>query len=174
MSVFFSFWPALWAQANAATPPWLIRLMWFYIASDPNFRSEDLIGNTLTWVKAISLLCLVCWVVSWLVRGIKERVIGQGHWSDYFGVAALVLTPLAVMLRVLESMNRMGAHPVLGLGATAWVVIACVVCFTVWAEVSIAHDPAVRATSGSGGSNRAQRRTRRGSHHRHLPPAADS
>ena len=30
-----------------------------------------LVGGLLTWLKAISLICLVCWVVSWLVIGVK-------------------------------------------------------------------------------------------------------
>jgi hypothetical protein len=146
MSVLFSAWPLLFAQANAPAAPaaaisreWLIRLMWFYIASDPGFRSNDLIGGMLTWIKAISLICLICWLISWLVIGIKERVIGQGQWYDYVGVMALVLTPLAVMLRVLESMNRMAPHSILHVRLTTWVAIACILLFVVWTEVSIAR-----------------------------------
>jgi hypothetical protein len=113
--------------------------MWLYIASDPGFRSSDLVGNILTWVKAISLLCLVGWLVSWLVTGVKERVIGQGKWYDYLGVIALILTPLSVMLRVLESLHRLAPHAILGLAVTTWVAIACLALFAVCIEVSIAR-----------------------------------
>jgi hypothetical protein len=146
MSVLFSHWPLLWAQATAANPPgagisreWLIRLMWFYIASDPSFRSNDLTGGILTWLKVVSLLCLICWLVCWLVIGVKERVVGRGRWYDYFGVAALILTPVSVMLRVLESMQRIHPYSILGLTVTAWAGLLCVLFYVLWAEVAIAR-----------------------------------
>ena len=72
--------------------------------------TPDLFGGVLTWLKAISLVCLVCWVASWLVTGIKQGRIGRGQWYDYIGVAALVLTPLAVMMRVTESVKRIPVY----------------------------------------------------------------
>ena len=56
------------------------RLLWLFLASDPTRRSADesLVGGILTWVKAMSLICLVCWVVSWLLIGVKERIVAQG------------------------------------------------------------------------------------------------
>ena len=52
---------------------------WLFLASDPSVGARDsLVGGMLTWIKAISLICLVCWVVSWLIIGIKERIIGAG------------------------------------------------------------------------------------------------
>ena len=55
---------------------------------------DSLVGGMLTWIKAISLICLVCWVVSWLIIGVKERIIAQGRWFDYLGVAGAILTPV--------------------------------------------------------------------------------
>ena len=95
MSAFLNSWPLVWAQAGAAnnpsaafSPRAILAILWLFLASDPTVSTrESLVGGILTWLKAISLICLVCWVVSWLIRGVKERIIGQGRWFDYLGVA---------------------------------------------------------------------------------------
>ena len=47
--------------------------------SDPTISaSESLVSGILIWVKAVGLICLVCWVVAWLIIGVKERVVGTG------------------------------------------------------------------------------------------------
>ena len=118
--------PLLWAQANPANanpPPvqvprlpfnaeWVTTFKWLYLSGDPTFTTNDLMGGVLTWLKAMSLLCLVSWVVAWMVIGLKERVLGQGRWYDYLGLAALILTPLVVMLRVLETVERIPVYTV--------------------------------------------------------------
>ena len=62
----------------------------------PWFTTNDLVGGIMTWFKVIGLLCLVCWLVSWVVRGINAKVVGRGRWYDYLGLAAIVLTPVTV------------------------------------------------------------------------------
>ena len=49
--------------------------------------TDDLVGGLLTWLKAISLICLVCWVVSWLVdrrqgAGRRPRRAGSTIWAS--------------------------------------------------------------------------------------------
>ncbi|MFI5455855.1 MAG: ABC transporter permease [Isosphaerales bacterium] len=146
MSALFFSWPLVWAQANAPNPPaagisraWLVAVQWLFLASDPNFTTNDLFGGFLTWLKVVSLLCLVCWVVCWVVIGLKEGVVGRGRWDDYVGVAALVLTPLAVMLRVLESVQRIPVYRILGLGLTTTVILLCLALYVIWAEAAIAR-----------------------------------
>jgi hypothetical protein len=117
----------------------LIALRWVYLWSDPNFTTRDLFGGFLTWLKAVSLICLVCWVVCWLVIGLKEGVVGKGRWYDFFGVTALILTPLAVLLRVLETMQRIPTYQFRGIGLTQAVAIVCVASYLIWAEVAIAR-----------------------------------
>jgi len=146
MSALFLSWPLLWAQANAPNPPgavisraWFITLQWLFLWSDPDSTTKSLFGGFLTWLKVVSLLCLVCWVVCWVVIGLKEGVVGRGRWYDYFGVAALVLTPLAVMLRVLESVQRIQVYQILGVGVTTTVILLCLALYVIWAEVAIAR-----------------------------------
>ena len=56
----------------------LVRLMWFVLWSDPAVTSDDLLGGFLTWLKAMSLVCLVCWVAAWLVTGVKQGIDRPG------------------------------------------------------------------------------------------------
>ncbi len=112
--------------------------MWLVLWSDPARTSEDLIGGFLTWIKALSLVCLVCWVAAWLLTGVKQGLIGKGRWTDYLGVAALVLTPIAVMLRVLESVKRIEVHTIQSMPISSLMVIGCALLFAFWAELGLA------------------------------------
>jgi hypothetical protein len=142
--MFFTSWPFMWAQANAGTSPVpglspraLVAMMWLYLASDPSVSvRESLLGGVLTWIKAISLICLVCWVVSWVIIGVKARVIGQGRWFDYVGVLGAILTPIAVMLKVLEEAKRITPYKLGSYSLTSVVAISCIVCFVIWAEIA--------------------------------------
>src|SRR5262249_12384821 len=112
-------------------------LFWLYLTGDPAFTSNDLLGGFLTWLKAVSLLCLVGWVLSWLVIGIKERVVGRGRWFDYVIVAALIFTPVTVMLRVLESVERIAAYSINGFRLTALLAMVSIALYAIWVEVAV-------------------------------------
>ncbi len=145
--------PMLWAQApapaaaaaaaNAPVVPFtreaLAAFSWLVLWSDPTITSNDLTGGMLTWLKAISLVCLVCWVASWLLIGVKQGLIGRGQWFDYLGVAALILTPLTVMLRVLESVKRVPIYSVASMPVSSLLVIAFSLLFVIWAEIGLAR-----------------------------------
>jgi hypothetical protein len=151
MSALLLSFPLLWAQAvqpPAPAPPLpvipftretLIRLNWLVLWSDPAVTNNDLTGALLTWLKAISLVCLVCWVVSWLVMGVRQGVVGRGRWFDYLGLAALILTPITVMVRVLESVQRLPVYSIAGIPVSTLMVFAFVLLFALWAEVGIAR-----------------------------------
>src|ERR1700739_1629689 len=105
--------PLLWAQAGAAAapapeiPPAIRRaLFWFFLYGEPAFTVPGLMGGWLPWIKAVSLLCLVGWVGAWLVTAIKERMVGRGKWYDYVAVAALIVTPLTVLVQVLQTVKQ--------------------------------------------------------------------
>jgi uncharacterized membrane protein YhdT len=134
--------PLLWAQAPApAAPPiareTMIRMMWLILWSDPAATSEDLFGAVLTWLKALSLVCLVCWVAAWLLKGVKHGIVGRGRWFDYFGLVALVLTPITVMIRVLESVKRLPVYSIAKLPVSTILFLTLVVCYFIWAEVGL-------------------------------------
>jgi hypothetical protein len=116
---------------------WLTTFKWLYLSGDPTFTTRDVMGGLLTWVKAVSLIALLGWVASWLVLGLKERLIGQGRWYDYLGAAALILTPLAVMLRVLELVGRINVYKIGPFYVTTLVTLLCLLLYVIWIEASI-------------------------------------
>ena len=148
MLSFFTSWPFMWAQAQvpanpaanpaaALSPRAVAALLWLYLASDSRVGLRDsLVGGVLTWVKAVSLLCLVCWVVAWLIIGVKERLIGQGRWFDFLGIAGALLTPIAVMLKVLEDAKKIAPYRIGAYSLTTVAAGVCVLCFVIWAEVA--------------------------------------
>jgi hypothetical protein len=153
MSGFIAAWPSVWAQVQANPPSaaaanhpaveisraTLSKLMWLFLASDPWFMTNDLVGGIMTWFKVMGLLCLICWLVSWVVRGINGKVVGRGHWSDYLGVAALILTPVTVMLRVMEQAKRLDVYQYRGVNLTTAVTFTCIALYLIWAEMAVAR-----------------------------------
>jgi hypothetical protein len=144
MSGLLTSWPFLWAQANAAANPTMAisprvfeMVVWVFLASDPTISTrESLLGGILTWIKAVSLICLVCWVVSWLIIGVKERIIAQGRWFDFLGLGGAVLTPIAVVLKVLADAQHIPPYKIGGFSLTAAAAVLCIVLFAAWAEIA--------------------------------------
>jgi hypothetical protein len=146
MSFLDSWLALLWAQAPAAAPvrveiarETLVRLRWLFLFSDPAATSNNLAGGLLTWLKVMSLICLVCWIVSWLVTGVKQGLVGRGRWFDYIGVAALLLTPATVLIRVLESVKRLPVYYLAGIPVSTMLVLLFTLLYAIWAEVGIAR-----------------------------------
>jgi ABC-type transport system involved in multi-copper enzyme maturation permease subunit len=151
MSV-FTFLPLLWAQANPANaaqaaaaaaapapapaPPGFVT-KWLYLLGDPSMTLMGLAGGALTWIKAIALLCLVSWVGSWLVIAVKERVVGNGKWYDYLGLIGLILTPVAVLIRVLETVEKIPVYSVSSVPVVALIGFAGVLLLLFWVEIAI-------------------------------------
>jgi hypothetical protein len=157
MSALYSYfsWPLLWAQLvvpKAAPAPgvpprptfnleWLNTFKWLYLSGDPTFTTPDLMGAVLTWLKALSLICLVVWVLFWLVTGLKERVVGGGRWHDYLGIAALLLIPVTLTYRVLESVQRIPIYTVPlmpSFRVSTFLTLLWVLLLAAWIEVVIA------------------------------------
>ena len=61
------------------------------------------------------------------MTGVKQGMIGRGHWFDYFGLAALILTPVTVMIRVLESVKRLPVYSIASIPVSSLLLIAFVV-----------------------------------------------
>src|SRR5262249_30944091 len=74
---------------------------------------------------------------SWMITGIRLRVVGRGEWLDYLGIAALLLTPATVMVQVLQSMKRIDP-PSFGpvpLAAALWLL--ALLLYAVWIQVAL-------------------------------------
>jgi ABC-type transport system involved in multi-copper enzyme maturation permease subunit len=118
-------------------PKLMVRLIWAYFLSDPLTGGRDFLAASLTWLKSVGLICLIGWLFSWLITGIKERVVGRGEWFDYVGIVALILTPTTVMVQVLQTMNRMAPHPIGPVPLVTALGLACVLLYAVWIEFAL-------------------------------------
>jgi hypothetical protein len=119
-------------------PPWVRKtLFWFFLYGEPTFTVPGLLGGWLTWIKAIAFLCLVGWVGSWLVTAIKERVVGDGKWYDYVAVAGLVLLPITMLVRVLETQKVMPARSVANTPIVLLLGYLCFLLLLIWFEMGI-------------------------------------
>ena len=120
--------PLLWAQRRrpAAAPPPRCRFQPRHsptVVVRPLERSHRHLGRpvreaVLTWLKALGLVCLVCWVAAWLSTGVSSGSSARAAGSTSSGVAALVLTPLTVMIRVLESVKRLPVYSIGSIGVS--------------------------------------------------------
>ncbi len=138
MSALPSF-PLLWAQqAPESIPGWLWpTIAWLFVLGEPAFTQRGLLGSFIVWLKVVSLFCLLAWVVSWLVTAIKQRLLAKGSWLDIAALAALVGGLATVLLRVMESTERI---PVFRVGPTSVVGLlglACLLTVFLWVEAGL-------------------------------------
>jgi hypothetical protein len=133
--------PGAAARPPAAPPINNPRLMyalaWLYLFSEPNAGGGDLVGGTVTWLKAVSLICLMSWMLAWIITGIKERVVARGEWFDYLGVAALLLTPATVMVQVLQTLKTIDPPSIGSVPLVAGLWYLSVLLYAVWIEFAL-------------------------------------
>lgn len=123
--------PLLWGQMFLQGIPERIRplVMWLFVLGEPNVTLPGLMGAFITWVKVISLFCLVGWIGSWISAALKERKVAHGSWLDIAALIALVGAAGTMLLRVLETTERIPVYKIGGvytvyLLAFLWAAIA--------------------------------------------------
>jgi ABC-type transport system involved in multi-copper enzyme maturation permease subunit len=120
-------------------------MTWLFLLGEPNITlnattwTRALIGGTLTWLKVISLFCLLGWAVSWLVTAIKEKTVGKGNWLDMAALASIVGAIATVVLRVLEENGKVPVTKITGTSIYSVQVLAVTfgAVFLVWAEAAL-------------------------------------
>ena len=117
----------------------LIRLKWLFLLSDPGVMSNDLVGRAAHMAQGHQLDLPGVLDLFWLVTGVKQGLVGRGRWFDYIGLAALLLTPITVLIRVLESVKRLPVYSVAGLPVSTSLVLAFTILYVIWAEIGIAR-----------------------------------
>ena len=97
-----NFLPWLWAQQGIAGLPQRLRgaMAWLFVFGEPNFTipgNTPLSGDSaglITWLKVVSLFCLLGWVASWVAAALKDRAAGPGagstspRWSPWWAAWA--------------------------------------------------------------------------------------
>src|SRR4051812_12575158 len=111
MSV-LSFIPLIWSQAASSVIPQWLRptMLWLYVFGEPAQTVPGLFGSLILWLKVISLFCLLGWVVSWVTTALKERGVARVRWLDIAALAAVVGGVGTVLLRVLETTERVSVR----------------------------------------------------------------
>ncbi|MBV8126421.1 MAG: hypothetical protein JO114_02010, partial [Planctomycetaceae bacterium] len=136
--------PPIWAQAGAGNPAagdvprWLRNtLLWLFLYGEPAFQTSGLLGGWLTWIKAISLLCFVSWIGSWLIKAIKEGYLGRGRWYDFVALAAALMIPVTVLVRTLEATKQLPVYVVGSVPLAALVTYLALLVLALWVEVGL-------------------------------------
>ncbi len=136
--------PLLWAQTGAGNPAagevprWLRNtLLWFFLYGEPMFQTGGLLGGWLTWIKAISLLCFIGWIGSWLVKAIKEGFLGRGRWYDFVALAAMLMIPATVLVRTLESIKQLPVYTAGSVPIAALITYFALLMLVLWAEFGL-------------------------------------
>ena len=138
MSAFFSF-PLLWGQMFLQGIPEQYRrvMTWLYVFGETNITVPGLLGGLITWMKVVSLFCLLAWIVSWLATAVKERTVARGGLLDFAALAALIGGVATLFWSVLETNEKVKVYMIFGMYSVAFSAIACGLILFLWAEVAI-------------------------------------
>jgi len=132
--------PLLIAQALLPGVPerWRAILLWLLLFGEPAFTQPGLLGGFITWIKIISLFCLLGWVVSWVAHAFKERTVAQGNWLDIAALVALIGSIVAMVFQVMETTGRITKiYSVGGTSAVAILAIICAAVLFIWVETTL-------------------------------------
>lgn len=117
--------PLLWGQAFLRGVPDSVRnlITWLYLFGEPLITTPGFLGALLTWVKVLSLFCLLGWVLSWLSTAIKERVVANNGWLDVAFLVSILGVIGTVGMAVLEKTERIPIYKFLGV-YVVWILAA--------------------------------------------------
>ncbi len=135
-----SFIPLLWSQAPMSGLPAPFRAVvgWLYVFSEPVRTITGFWGGPITWLKAVSLFSLIAWVVSWLTTALmKARAVGRASWLDLAALGALAASAGVVLLRVLETTQRIPVYKIGGVHLATLLGLACGAVLFCWVEASL-------------------------------------
>jgi ABC-type transport system involved in multi-copper enzyme maturation permease subunit len=116
---------------------------WLYVFGEPMANTygttwwQALQSGLILWVKVLSLFCLLGWVVSWLATALKERTVARGSWLDFAALGAVVLGVVTMLLRVLESTQRIPIYKIAGVYTVTLLTALCVAVFFLWIETAL-------------------------------------
>jgi len=139
MSAFLSL-PVLLSQVLLPGVPeqWRATMLWLLLLGEPAFTQPGLLGGLITWVKIISLFCLLGWIVSWVSTALKERTAARGNWLDIAALVALLGSLIAVVVHVMQSTGRIAqVYKVAGISVATLLAIGCGVVIFVWIESAL-------------------------------------
>ena len=131
MSFLLSF-PMIWSQAAfAGIPEWTRRLL---LLGEPTLTLPGPLGGVLTWIKVLSLFCLMGWVIAWVTAALKERSIARPRLLDVAALVALIGSLVPLTLSVLESTGRIKLPLIGGISTATLLALAFGAVIFAWVE----------------------------------------
>ena len=131
--------PMVWEQMVLQGVPLQYRplMNWLRVFGDTNITILGILGGLITWLKVISLFCLLGWVVSWLATAAKERTVGRGGVLDYAALASIVGVVGTMLWSVLEGQKKVPIYKIYDVYSLTLMAASCGVVLFLWAEVAI-------------------------------------
>ena len=144
MSASFSF-PFLLGQVSLQTLPKSLQIImgWLYVFGEPTYTIQIsslptmLLAGLLTWAKVVSLFCLLGWVLSWVATALKERRVARGSWLDVAALAAVVGIGATMLVRVLETSDRLKIYKIAGVYTVNLMAVTCGLVLFAWVEHAV-------------------------------------
>jgi hypothetical protein len=138
MTLLSSFW-ALWAQIPlpGVSPQIRPLVIWLFLLGEPSLSIPGILGGLLSWLKIVSLLSLIGWMVSWLAAALKERVGAKANWLDIAALVALIASPGVALIRVLETTERLPVYKIGGVYLVTLFGLACGAVIFLWVEAAL-------------------------------------
>ena len=131
MSFLLSF-PVIWSQAAfSGIPEWTRRLL---LLGEPTLTLPGPFGALFTWIKVLSLFCLMGWVFAWVTSALKERSITRPQLLDVAALVALFGCLVPLMLSVLESTGRLKLPLVGGISPATLLALVFGLVIFAWVE----------------------------------------
>lgn len=116
---------------------------WLFVFGEPTntILASDvwtmLLSGLITWLKVVSLLCLLGWLLSWVAAALKERQVARGSWLDIAALVALVGGAGTMLLKVMEDTHRIPVYKLGGFYTVNLMTAACLTVLFLWIETAI-------------------------------------
>ncbi|WP_422930787.1 hypothetical protein [Singulisphaera sp. PoT] len=135
-----SFITLIWSQAVMPGVPKSLQttIRWLLFFGEPTMTSPGLFGAVLFWLKVLSLMSLLGWIVSWVSASLKERTGTRASLLDFAALAGLALGVVALVVQVLQATStppkiyKLGGIPAVTLlGGISGAILL------IWTEVAL-------------------------------------
>ena len=128
--------PLLWGQAFLmGAPKQYQNLMgWMYAFGEPNVMAFGYVGALLTWLKVVSLFCLLGWSASWVSRALKERIVFRKSFLDLLLLFLIVGWIGSQLWHQFELAKRIPIYRLLNIRVYDLMANACLVALFLWLE----------------------------------------
>jgi ABC-type transport system involved in multi-copper enzyme maturation permease subunit len=133
--------PFVWGQLflEGVPAPFRAAMTWLFLLGEPTVTVPGLLGALITWTKVISLFCLLGWVCSWIAAALRARNVAKGSWLDIAALIAVISGAGTMLLRVLETTERISVYKIQGTNIYIVTLLAliCLGVILIWVEHAV-------------------------------------